>query len=73
MEATGMNTERQNGNIQKLAWGLNEAAESCGVSVAYLRKIIANGEIRPTKAGRRVLIADSELRRWLSDNGAQAA
>lgn len=53
-----------NGN-GKLAWGLREAAEACCVSVPYLRKKIESEEIRPLRVGRRILIADSELKRWL--------
>lgn len=58
---------------EKLAWALGEAAESTGLSKAYFRKIIAAGEIRTTRAGRRVLILDSDLRAWLDRNRAQAA
>jgi len=57
---------------EKLAWALDEAAESTGLSKAYFRKIIAAGEIRTTRAGRRVLILDSDLRAWLDRNRAQA-
>ncbi len=53
---------------EKLAWALDEAAESTGLSKAYFRKIIAAGEIRTTRAGRRVLILDSDLRAWLAQN-----
>lgn len=60
-----------NGN-GKLAWGLREAAEACSVSVPYLRKLIDDKKIRPLRVGKRVLIADSELKRWLGldSNGA---
>lgn len=74
-----MLNDTTNGNAanQRLAWNLYEAAAACGVSVPYLRKKIANREIQSTRAGRRVLIADNELRRWLGINrtgdGEQAA
>jgi excisionase family DNA binding protein len=51
---------------EKLAWTLNEAAESTGLSKAFFRKIIAAGELRTTRAGKRVLILDSDLRAWLT-------
>jgi excisionase family DNA binding protein len=62
-------------DVQRLAWSLSDAAKACGVSVPYLRKIIDKGEIKPTRAGRRVLITDKELKRWLglSVSGAENA
>jgi excisionase family DNA binding protein len=67
------NEQSHNDNSnQRLAWGLRDAAEACGVSVPYLRKKIASNEIRPTRAGRRVLIADRELRRFLGLSDASA-
>ena len=67
-----MLTENHDGNAHRLAWSLREAALSCGVSVAYLRKVIDKGEIKPTRLGRRVLITDFELKRWLGlDNAAE--
>lgn len=59
-----------NGNGDgRLAWNLREAAIACGVSVPFLRKTIEKGELATTRAGRRVLIPDYELRRWLGLNG----
>jgi excisionase family DNA binding protein len=52
----------------KLAWAVEEAAQSTGVSKGYLRKIIAAGELKTTRAGRRVLIRDADLREWLDRN-----
>lgn len=57
---------------EKLAWAIEEAAESTGLSPAYFRKIIAAGELRTTRAGRRVLIRDCDLRAWLDQNVQQA-
>ena len=55
----------ENGNGERYAWGLHEAARACGVSVPFLRKLIRQNEIKPTRAGRRVLISDKELKRYL--------
>ena len=57
---------------EKLAWLIEEAAESTGLSKGYFRKIIAAGELRTTRAGRRVLIRDSDLRDWLDRNVQEA-
>lgn len=54
-----------NGNNGKIAWGLREAAEACGLSVPYLRKQIDADKLRPIYVGKRVLIPDNELKRWL--------
>lgn len=72
-----METQR-NLDAGRITWNLREAASACGISVAFLRKSIEKGDLRPTRAGRRVLIADSELRRWLglandTDNAQSAA
>lgn len=58
---------------QKLAWAIDEAAESTGLSKGFFRKIIASGELRTTRAGRRVLIRDCDLREWLDRNVQEAA
>lgn len=67
-----MSDDSQRPQPQKLAWAIDEAAQSTGVSKAYLRKIIAAGELRTTRAGRRVLIRDCDLRAWLDQNVQEA-
>ena len=57
----------------KLAWPIDEAAQATGLSKGFFRKIIANGELRATRAGRRVLIRDCDLRAWLDRNVQEAA
>ena len=64
-----MSTNANGNGNGKLAWSLPEAADACSVSVPYLRKKIDSKEITPIRVGRRVLIADAELRRWLGLNG----
>ena len=54
--------------IQKLAWSVDEASQLTGLSKGYYRKIIKTGELKITKAGRRVLILDVDLRDWLARN-----
>jgi excisionase family DNA binding protein len=48
-------------------WSLSETAQSLGVSVAFLRKQIREGQLAPTRLGRRVLIKDEELTRYLNE------
>lgn len=61
-----MKNSEQETRVEKLAWSIEEAAESTGLSKGYFRKIIAAGELRVSRAGRRVLILD--LREWLDRN-----
>lgn len=51
--------------VERLAWGINEAAKSCGVSPGHIRNVIAAGELPTKRLGRRVLILDADLRRWV--------
>jgi excisionase family DNA binding protein len=53
---------------QKLAYSVDEASQLTGLSKGYFRKIIKAGELKVTRAGRRVLILDSHLREWLTRN-----
>jgi excisionase family DNA binding protein len=67
-----MRYDQEQQKPQKLAWAIGEAAESTGLSKAYFRKIIAAGELKTTRAGRRILIRDSDLREWLDRNVQEA-
>lgn len=68
-----MRQDQEQRKTQKLAWAIEEAAESTGLSKAYFRKIIAAGELKTTRAGRRVLIRDSDLNAWLDSNVREPA
>lgn len=63
-----MRNNQEQPKTEKLAWAIDEAAQSTGVSKGYLRKIIAAGELKTTRAGRRVLIRDCDLKEWLNRN-----
>lgn len=67
-----MGNNQEQPKTEKLAWAIDEAAQSTGVSKGYLRKIIAAGELKTTRAGRRVLIRDCDLREWLDQNVQKA-
>ena len=50
----------------RLAWSLSEIAESLGISIGTLRKEIAMGRLQVRKiCRRRVVVMDSDLRRYL--------
>jgi|KBSSwiStaDraftv2_1062776.scaffolds.fasta_scaffold29312_2 excisionase family DNA binding protein len=67
-----MTDHQEQPKIERLAWAIDEAAQSTGVSKGYLRKIIAAGELKTTRAGRRVLIRDRDLKEWLDQNLQEA-
>jgi excisionase family DNA binding protein len=49
----------------RLAYSLDEAASLTGLSVSFLRLEIARQRLRPSRAGRRVLISAGELQNYL--------
>jgi excisionase family DNA binding protein len=51
---------------QKLAWSLNEVALALGISLNSVRSTVASGQLRTKRIGRRVLVLDEELKRYLS-------
>lgn len=46
---------------------VKQAATSLGVSERTVRSLIAKGELRTTRIGRRVLISQAEIARWTAD------
>lgn len=61
---------------QKLLHSINEAAQLLGIGRSSLYVLIAAGEVGTVKIGRRSLIADEELRRFihgLSNDGLAEA
>jgi len=51
----------------KLGWTLDELARSLSVSVPFLRLEIKRGKLRSAHLGRRVILLDSDVRRYLED------
>ncbi len=54
----------------RMAYGIDEAAAALGVSRRHVYDLIARGELRSVKAGRRRLIPRTELERLLEDSAA---
>jgi excisionase family DNA binding protein len=52
-------------NTIPLAVSIEEAARRAGVGRGYLYQQIAKGDLRARKAGRRTIIALSDLAAWL--------
>jgi excisionase family DNA binding protein len=51
----------------KLGWTLDELARSLSVSVPFLRLEIKRGKLRAAHLGRRVVLLDTDVRRYLED------
>ena len=54
----------------KLAYGIDEAVDAIGVSRSKLYELIASGELKIVKLGRRTLILRAELERFLKSLSA---
>jgi hypothetical protein len=65
--------EHDNKNSQKLGWTLYELASSLSVSVPFLRLEIKRRRLRSAHLGRRVVILDAEVRRYLAQASDHAA
>jgi len=59
-------------NLPKLGWTLEELARSLSVSVPFLRLEIKRGRLHAAHLGRRVVILDNEIRRYLVEAGDHA-
>jgi hypothetical protein len=59
----------------KLGWTLEKLARSLSLSAPFLRLEIKRGKLRAAHLGRRVVLLDSEVRRYLADasNGGAPA
>lgn len=57
-------SEKRNGNA-KLAYTIREAGDIISVSRSTFYNLMRKGDIRTIKVGRRVIIAHSELERFI--------
>jgi len=56
----------------RLAYDLKEFAAMVGISVELVRKEIGRDRLRPSRLGRRIVIARSEAIRYLEASQANA-
>jgi hypothetical protein len=54
----------------KLGWTLGELARSLSVSVPFLRLEVKRGRLKAAHLGRRVVVLDIEVRRYLAEASA---
>jgi len=63
----------KNLNNPKLGWTLEELAHSLSVSVPFLRLEVKRGRLRAAHLGRRVVLLDVEVHRYLAEASDRAA
>lgn len=52
--------------VEKIAHSLDEVAEMTGLSKGHLRNENKRGKLQFTRSGRRILITDEEIKRYLA-------
>lgn len=57
---------------QRIAWGIADIAKSTGLSVAFLRNEVRRKALPIKRFGRRVLVLDDDLKRYLSEGQPKA-
>ena len=58
--------QQTTGEVTKLAYSLDEVARMLGVSKGHLRNENIRGKLNLLKSGRRTLITEAEIRRYLA-------
>lgn len=53
-------------SASRMAWGLADIAESTGLSLAFLRNEVRRNALPVKRFGRRVLVLEDDLRRYLA-------
>lgn len=56
------------GGMDRLAYGVHEAARLLGVSAGLLRLEITRGHLNPLRVGRRIVLSRTELDAYLARN-----
>jgi excisionase family DNA binding protein len=54
-------------SVEKLVYSVRDCAQALGVSEKTIRRLVARGLIRPSRALRHLLIPRTELDRFLRD------
>ena len=58
---------QENVTSRRIAWSLAEISEATGLSIGFLRNDVRRGVLQIKKFGRRVLVLDEELKRYLKE------
>lgn len=65
--------QQQKFNHPKLGWTVDELARSLSVSVPFLRLEVKRRRLKATHLGRRVVLLDSDVQRYLAEASDRAA
>lgn len=65
--------QRQKFNHRKLGWDRGGARAKSRVSVPFLRLEVKRGRLKATHLGRRVVLLDSDVQRYLAEANDRAA
>ena len=65
--------QRKTFHSPKLGWTLEELARSLSVSVPFLRLEVKRGRLKAAHLGRRVVLLDRDVERYLADASDRAA
>jgi len=55
--------------VQRLSFGIDEAAMASGLSRSHLYRLAASGELKTSRVGHRLVIPAHELYRLLGTSG----
>jgi hypothetical protein len=70
-QAQGADSERL--STPTLGWTLDELARSLSFSVPFIRLEVKRGRLKAAHLGRRVVVLDTEVRRYLAEASDRAA
>ena len=59
-------------SANRIAWSLADISEMTGLSTGFLRNEVRAARLQVKRFGRRVLVLDEELRRYLNHSGEEA-
>jgi excisionase family DNA binding protein len=65
---TNINVRADVNADDRLAVSVNTTARRLSVSPSFVRLEIARGRLHPIRLGRRVLVGEAEIHRYLADN-----
>jgi excisionase family DNA binding protein len=72
-QSGGVMDKQKQFNNQKLGWTVEELAQSLSVSVPFLRLEVKRGRLKATHLGRRVVLLDRDVQRYLAEASDRAA
>ncbi|HKC66297.1 MAG TPA: hypothetical protein VKB86_21825 [Pyrinomonadaceae bacterium] len=58
---------QKNVTTWRVAWSLADISQATGLSLGFLRNEVRRGDLQIRKFGRRVLVLDEELKRYLKE------